>query len=106
MTQYVLLYFGGGMPETEAEQAKVMQAWGDWYTTLGSAVVDTGNPFNPVAKSIASDGTVSDGAVGPMSSGYTILEADSLDQAVKMAQGCPILKGGGEITVFETYPAM
>ena len=106
MTQFVLVYFGGGMPESEAEQAKVLQTWMDWYTDLGSAVVDTGNPFTPVAKSIACDGAVSDGALGPMSTGYTILEADSLDQAVQMAQGCPMLKGGGEVTVLETFPAM
>ena len=106
MTQFVLIYFGGGMPESEAEQAKVMQAWGDWYTELGSAVVDAGNPFTPVAKSIASNGTMRDGPVGPMPTGYTILEADSLDQAVQMAQGCPMLKGGGEVTVLETFPAM
>src|SRR6266705_207945 len=64
MANFVLLYSGGSMPETEAEQAAVMQAWGAWYGALGSAVVDGGNPFTPVAKSIASDGTVSDGPVG------------------------------------------
>ena len=55
MANFLLLYSGGSMPETEAEQAAVLQAWGDWYTRLGSAVVDGGNPFTPMAKSIASD---------------------------------------------------
>ena len=53
MAKFVLLYSGGSMPETEAEQAAAMQAWGAWYTGLGSAVVDPGNPFTPQAKSIA-----------------------------------------------------
>jgi hypothetical protein len=106
MTDYVLLFSGGSMPETEAEQAAVMEAWVAWYGSLGDAVKDPGNPFTPMAKSIASDGTVSDGPVGGMASGYTILKADSLDAAVEMATECPVLQGGGQISVFETFEVM
>src|SRR5579864_5574098 len=106
MANFVLLYSGGGMPETEAEQAAVMQAWGAWFGRLGSAVVDGGNPFTPVAKRIASNGTVSDGPVGTMASGYSIIKADSLDAAVELARGCPVLQGGAQISVFETFPVM
>jgi hypothetical protein len=108
MANFVLLYTGGGMPEDEAEQAAILQAWGAWYDKLGSAVADPGNPFTPLAKSIASDGSVSDGPgpLGMMSSGYSIITADSLDEAIVMAKGCPMLEGGGQISVFETFPAM
>ena len=106
MAKFLLLYMGGSMPETEAETAKVIKAWEAWYTSLGSAVVDPGNPFTPVSKKISSNGTVSNGSAGPMASGYTILAADSLDKAAKMAQTCPVLQGGGEIAVFETFDVM
>jgi len=106
MAKFLLLYIGGGMPETEAETAAVMKAWTDWYTALGSAVVDPGNPFTPMAKSVASNGMVSDGPAGTMASGYTILQAESLDKAAKMAQGCPVLQGGASISVFETFEVM
>ena len=106
MANFVLLYSGGGMPESEAEQAAVLQAWGAWYGRLGSTVVDGGNPFTTQAKRIASDGTVSDGAVGTMASGYSIIKADSLDAAVEMAKGCPILQSGGQISVYETFQVM
>jgi hypothetical protein len=106
MANFVLLYSGGSMPATEAEQAAVLQAWGAWYERLGSALVDGGNPFTPVEKSIASDGTVSDGSVGTMASGYTIIAADSLNAAVEMAKGCPVLQGGAQITVYETFNVM
>ena len=94
------------MPATEAEQAAVLQAWGAWYEQLGSAVVDGGNPFTPMAKSIASNGSVSDGPIGTPATGYTIVAADSLDAAVELAQGCPVLQGGGEISVYETFNVM
>ncbi len=106
MANFVLLYSGGSMPETQAEQAAVIQAWTAWYGELGSAVVDAGNPFTPVAKSIASDGTVSEGPVGTMASGYTVIKADSLDAAVQVARRCPVVQGGARITVYETFPVM
>ena len=106
MAKYVLLYIGGGMPETEEETAMVMKAWETWYTKLGSAVVDPGNPFTPAAKSVANDGRVSDGSGGVIATGYTILQADSLDGAAKMAQSCPVLQGGGSLSVFETFEVM
>ena len=106
MAKFLLLYSGGGMPESEAEQAKVMQDWADWYAGLGSAVADPGNPIGPVSKKIASNGDVSDGSTDPLVTGYTILSADSLDEAVKMAQKCPVLDGGSEIAVFESFDVM
>ena len=106
MAKYLLLYTGGGAPPaTEAEQAAVMKEWTDWFTKLGSAVVDSGNPTTPMAKSIASDGSVSDVAAGAMVAGYSILEAGSLDAAVAMAKDCPQLQDGG-VSVLETFNVM
>lgn len=106
MADFLLLYSGGAMPETEEEQAAVMQAWTDWYTAMGPAVKDPGNPFTPVAKSISSDGSVSDGPVGTMASGYTIITADSLDAATAHGKGCPVLSAGGSVSVYETFEVM
>ena len=106
MANYLLLYSGGGMPETEAAQKAVMTEWENWFGKLGGALVDGGNPFTPQAKTITKDGKVSDGSGGPMPSGYSILKANSLDEAVGLAKGCPVLKGGATIMVFETFNAM
>jgi hypothetical protein len=70
MAKDLLLYSGGGMLETEAEQAEVKKACEASHGELGGAVVDGGNPFTPVAKHVSSDGTVGDGPVGAMASGY------------------------------------
>lgn len=106
MANYLLLYTGGSMPQTEAEQAQVMQAWGAWYGQLGSALVDGGNPFTPAAKTIDSHGTVTDGPLGPMATGYSVISAGSLDEAVELAKGCPVFLGGATITVYETFAVM
>lgn len=102
MANYVLVYHGGSMPESPEEGAKVMQAWNEWFQQLGDAVVDGGNPAS-ATRTIAANGSVSD-ADGP--SGYSIIKADSLDAAVELAKGCPVLQGGASIQVVETFDAM
>jgi hypothetical protein len=105
MTDYLLLYSGGSMPESEAEQAAVMQAWNTWMEGLGSALKDGGNPFNPgAAKTIGPDGSIRDG--DGTASGYSIIQADSLDVAADLAKGCPVLEGGATIAVYETISVM
>jgi hypothetical protein len=106
MSDYVLLYQGGSMPETEEEQKRAMDAWTAWFTSLGSAVKDQGNPFTGQAKTISADGAVSEGSGGGSASGYSILTANSLDEATTLAKDCPVLHGGANIMVFETFEVM
>ena len=105
MADFVLVYSGGSMPETEEEQAKVMQAWTDWYSEIGSAIKDGGNPFSPEARSVSSDGSISSVSGTPLT-GYTILTAESLDRATELAKGSPVLQGGGAVHVYEIVEVM
>jgi hypothetical protein len=106
MANFLFLYTGGSMPTTPAEQQKVMAEWGEWMGKVGSAVVDGGNPFTPIAKTIGSDGKVSDGPVGAMATGYSIIRADSVAAVVELGKSCPAVKSGGKISVYEIFPAM
>jgi hypothetical protein len=81
-----------------------MQAWMGWFGNLGEAVVDGGNPCSNSA-TIASNGTVSEGGSAGLT-GYSVLKAESLDAATKMAKGCPHLMSGGTVEVYETFNAM
>ncbi|HEX6348820.1 MAG TPA: hypothetical protein VF160_05445 [Candidatus Dormibacteraeota bacterium] len=105
MANFVLLYTGGRMPEGEAEQKQVMEAWMGWFGGLGDKVVDAGNPFAPEARRIESGGKTGD-PNGNRPTGYSIIKADSLDEAVKLAKGCPVLLGGAAVEVYETSPVM
>lgn len=105
MSDFLLLYQGGSMPETEEAQKQAMDAWTAWFTELGAAVKDAGNPFSGASSSIAADGAVSNGG-GGTASGYSVITADSLDAAVAMSKGCPVLQGGASITVHETVNVM
>ncbi len=102
MSKYVLLFNGGTMPTSEAEIKRVNQEWNDWYKKIDKAVVDQGNPFSPMAKNISIDGRISDAPTGSMVTGYTIIQAMSLDAAVQLAKSCPALRHGIGVSVYET----
>lgn len=98
MAKFVYVYKGGSMAETPEAQEAVMQAWTGWFATLGSAVIDGGNPFG------ASTAVQADGSPGTASAGlggYSVIDADDLELAAKLALGCPILSAGGSVEVYE-----
>ena len=98
MGKYVLAYKGGRVAETDEEREAAMQAWGAWFGALGSAVVDAGNPFSS-SRAVGGDG--SSGLTG-----YSILSADSLEAASKLAEGSPVLANGGSVEVYEVLEVM
>ena len=94
MAKFVYLYFGGRSGPTSPEIGKkTMEAWMAYFGKLGSRLVDGGAPFG--AKK-AVGGSAASGCVG-----YTIVTADSLDQAVALTAGHPHLEFGGQIEVCE-----
>ncbi len=90
MSKYVVIYTG--LPAADAGREAVNASWKRWFQELGAAVVDVGNPFGP-CKTVATDGSVSDGGSLKLT-GYSILEAESLDAAAEMAK----------IEVYEAVP--
>ena len=101
MAKYLFVYHGGKKPESESEIAKEMDAWGQWFGSLGGAVVDGGNPVG-LSTTVNSDGSVVDNGGSNPASGYSLIEASSLDDAVAKAKACPILNIGGSIELAET----
>jgi hypothetical protein len=103
MANYLFTYHGGGTPDTEEAGAKVMAAWEAWMGSLGAALVEPGNPVGPSA-TIAADGTTAPSHGPDTVTGYSIVTADSLDDALALAKGCPIHDDGGSVEVGEIVP--
>ena len=102
MAKYLFVYHGGSKPETEEEIAKAMDDWGKWFGAMGSAVIDGGNPVG-TSSTVHSDGSVvHDGGANP-ASGYSLIEASDLDDALAKAKGCPIRDVGGSVEVAECF---
>ncbi len=92
MTKFIYVYSGGKAPESPEEGKEVMAKWMAWFGSMGDAVVDGGNPLGDT-ETLGPDGT--------SASGYSLVQADDLAAAVKMAEGCPMLSDGGSVQVSE-----
>lgn len=76
-----------------------MAKYRSWLSSLGDAAVSPANPLRNT-QTVNPDGSVTAGSQTSMS-GYTIVEADSHDDAVAMAKACPFLEVGGSLEVSE-----
>ncbi len=105
MAKYLLVYTGDAtQPASEEEGQAVMASWVAWFEGIGAGVADAGNPTGP-ARTVATDGSVSDGAPSGIT-GYSVIEAADLDAAAALAGSCPHLAAGGRVEVLETFDVM
>jgi len=88
---------------TPEQQAEGMKMWTDWFAKVGSHVVDMGAPL---ANSQAQN---AQGSFGPSSkefSGYTILQAESIEEAKSLLQGHPHTSGWNQQASLEIHEVM
>ena len=99
MPRYVIVYLGGNQPATPEEGKQHFSKYMDWLSSLGDAAISPANPLKDTC-TVNSDGTVSTEGASTMS-GYTIIEADSMELALTIAKACPFLDIGGTLEVSE-----
>ncbi len=99
MAQYIIAYLGGDQPSSPEEGKQHFAKYKEWLSSLGDSAVSPANPFKNTS-TVNSDGTVTTGSTTSMS-GYTIIEADSMEAALEIAKACPFLDIGGSLEVSE-----
>jgi hypothetical protein len=101
MKEFMFLYKGGDQTWLSApaeEKAAVMGLWGAWMTKLGEKgqLVTGGSPLDYSGKRLLKkDGVLTDIAsseVKELVSGYSIIKAESYEQAAAIARECPIFR--------------
>jgi len=92
MKKFILLYCGFD------ESADAQARWGAWFGENGARLIDGGGPLGPgrqVTSSGASDVT------GDPFIGYSLITAESLDDAERIAASSPAVAG---VRVYEALP--
>jgi len=97
MARYIISYLGGDHPSTPEEGKRHFEKYKQWLASIGDAAVSPANPLKDT-KTVNPDGSVTDGSATAMS-GFTIVEADSIDHALDIARACPFLDIGGSLEV-------
>ncbi len=92
MKRFMLLHFGFEKPTPE-----IMAAWGKWFQSVADKTVDSGG-FHGGAREISPSGA-RDLPLGMESiTGYSIINAQSLEEAEQIAQDNPFI---ASIRVYE-----
>ncbi|MCH9765570.1 MAG: YciI family protein [Alphaproteobacteria bacterium] len=92
MANFIFAYHGGKKPESPEAGAELMAKWQAWIGGLGDAMVNPGAPVG-MSKTVSAKGVANDGGSNPLS-GFSIVEADSMEAALKLAKDCPHLDHG------------
>jgi hypothetical protein len=97
MKKFILLYRGPTTPPGASHKE-----WGPWFRKKGESLVDAGSGIRN-GLVLHSDGSTSDSA-SPMN-GYSIVQAESVEDAIGLVRDHPFLSlGNGEysIEIFES----
>ena len=99
MPKFALVYHGSPQFKTREDGANHMVAWKKWVEGLGAALVDPGMAVGP-SKTISASGVEDGGGSNPFS-GITVIQADTMDEAIRLAEACPHISAGGTIEIAE-----
>ena len=91
MSKYMMLHVGFEKPTPE-----IMEAWGKWFESIAGRSVENGGFMG--GKEITRDGTNELPWGMDSITGYSIINAESMDEALEIASGNPFI---ASIRVYE-----
>ncbi len=80
----MILHYGFERPTPEE-----MAGWNQWFESIADRQVERGH--FPGGRSITKDGVEDLPMAADSITGYTLIQAESLDAAEEIARGCPIV---------------
>jgi hypothetical protein len=84
-------------PTDYTSTADTRAAWNEFFQAISTHLEDIGNP-------IFSRTGVGETATGTALGGYSLINADNLEQARDLADRCPLTKLGGGVEIGELTP--
>jgi hypothetical protein len=85
LKKYLFLSLGFEKPTPE-----IMSAWNEWMESISDRILDNGGLWGG-GREMTKNGTNDLPLDMESITGFIILNAEDLDEAEKMAQGCPII---------------
>jgi YCII-related domain len=107
MGKYLLIYRDSADPQpppSPEEMQGFLKMWDGWFDQFGKKIADKGDGLLPTGRVLKPDGVVADGPyveAKEMIGGFSVVEANSYEEAVEVAKLCPIAQIGGAIEIRE-----
>jgi hypothetical protein len=113
MNEFLLL-FRRDFTSTDAQPSpqdlqETMKKWQHWLGGIAAQnkLVDTGNRLAGEGKVVHADDRIIDGPYAEIKEtlcGYSVVRAETLDEATELAKGCPVTLIGGTVEVRQLVP--
>lgn len=108
MKDFLFVFRDKGMPSNISpdEMQAMTKRWMDWIGGIAAQnkLGDRGNRLFPSGKVVKPGNIITDGPYSEIKEsigGYSIVKANSLEEATELAKGCPGLTVGGSVEVRE-----
>jgi hypothetical protein len=109
MKEFMLVFRNAGMGDFKPTPEQIQQVekqWADWFATIAvQGKLSGGIRPAPEGKTVRPGNVVTDGPYAEIKEilmGATLVKTDSIEEAVEIAKGCPILLIGGTVEVRPT----
>jgi hypothetical protein len=84
MTKFVLLHYGFETPTQE-----IMDAWNNWFASIEDKTIE--NVGLHPGTEVTHAGTAELAFDREALTGYTVIEVESMDEAIRIAKDCPFI---------------
>jgi hypothetical protein len=112
MNEFTLIYRNEQNPDVQfspEQMQNILKQWRDWMGGIAAQnkLANPGNRLGFEGAVVRKGGLVTDGPyaeIKEMISGYSIVQTETLEEAIELAKGCPIFNAGGTVEVRAIIP--
>lgn len=112
MKEFMMIFRNAYTPDVKPSPEQIQESvkqWQDWMGGIAAQgkFVGTNRLSSAGAKILKSNNIITDGPYAELKEivgGSLIVKADSFEEAIKLAEGCPIFNDGGSIELRQVIP--
>lgn len=102
--EFVFLFRQPASNQSPEKQEEIQKKWNDWIGGIAAQGKLAGNGLHltPVGSVLKPGGVVTDGPfveIREILGGFIVVKADTMDDAITLAHGCPAIDEGGSVEI-------
>ncbi len=113
MNEFAMIFRNAENPAMQLGPEKmqeIVKQWQDWMGSMAAQnkIANQGSRLGWEGKTLRPNNIITDGPyaeIKEMITGFIVVRTASLEEAIALAKGCPILKFGGNVEVRGVIPA-
>jgi hypothetical protein len=102
--EFVFLFRQPALNHNPEKREEIQKKWNDWIGGIAAQgkIASNGLHLTPQGSVLKAGGVVTDGPfveIREILGGFIVVKADTMDEAVTLAHGCPAIDEGGSVEI-------